>query len=130
MPLSKVDKRGLWVRQGDKVYLCGTLGSEFDRHQRALAAVSASEAYNAQMLGLQEVENLMDELEEKAKSSLEEGEILERRASPGYGDMPLEESKKIIDILNATKLIGVTLTDSYLLVPSKSVTAICKIKKL
>lgn len=130
MPLSKVEKRGLWVRRGGKVYLCGTLGPEFDRHQRALGAVSASEAYNAQILGLQEVEKLMDELEEKARSSLREGEVLEKRKSPGYGDMPIEESKNIIDILDASKLIGVTLTDSYLLVPSKSVTAICKIKTL
>lgn len=128
MPSSAIDKRGVWKREGDTVYLCGTLGSEYDRWQRARGAVSAAEAYAAQRKGLDEVEALMDELESEAREAVErDGGTLAPRRSPGYGELPLSLSAEIIAKLDATKRIGVSLTDSMLLVPSKSVTAICKV---
>ena len=121
--------RRRWCREGDRVYLCGTLGSEFDRWQRALAAVSAADAYFAQRIGLDAVERVMDELEAEARRSLEPGERLERRRSPGYGEMPLSMSREILEKLDATRQLGVSLTESELLVPSKSVTAICEVTR-
>ena len=123
-------KGGLWRREGDLIYLCGTLGAEFDARQRRAAAVSAAEAYRLQMEGLEEVERLMDDLESQARSSLKEGETLSPRRSPGYGEMALEVSRDILDKLDATRRLGVSLTDALLLVPSKSVTAICRICKM
>lgn len=124
--------RGLSLRttwQGrDVIFLCGTLGAAFDAWQRKLAAMSAADAYLAQLIGLDAVEKLMDELERKAKSEVEvEGKRLMPRRSPGYGDLPLVLSREIIALLDATKKIGVSITDSNLLVPSKSVTALCEI---
>ena len=126
-----IETHGVWTRRGDKVYLCGTLGAAFDQWQRSRAAVSAAEAYEAQVFGLNEVEKLMDRLEAEAKAEVEasgEERLLPRR-SPGYGTMPLEMSQEILDILDATNRIGVALTASRLLVPTKSVTAICEIVK-
>ena len=126
--LDAIKPRGCWRRVGKRVYLCGTLGAEFDRELRSRAAVSAAEAYAAQQLGLREVEALMDRLEAEARTAVEkDGEKLLPRKSPGYGEMPLEASREILDKLDATKLLGVTLTDSFLLAPSKSVTAICEV---
>ena len=126
---NSIKPRGCWQREGNRVYLCGTLGAEFDRELRSRAAVSAAEAYAAQQLGLKEVEALMDRLEAEARTAVEQsGERLLPRRSPGYGDMPLELSREILAKLDATKLLGVTLTDSLLLVPAKSVTAICEIE--
>ena len=124
-----IEPRGVWARQGRLVYLCGTLGAAFDQWHRARAAVSAAEAYEAQVFGLAEVERLMDRLEAEARASVEASgrERLLPRRSPGYGEMPLEHSREIIDALDATNRIGVSLTESWLLVPSKSVTAICEI---
>ena len=127
MESSPIVKRGVYKRVGGRVYLCGTLGAEFDRWQRARAAVSAAEGYAAQMEGLREIESLMDELEAAAKAEISEGESLLPRRSPGYGMLPLEMSREIIDILDATKKLGVALTDSLILVPSKTVTAVCEI---
>lgn len=45
------------------------------------------------------------------------------RFSPGYGDLPLETQKPILTLLDAQRLLGVTLTDSLLMTPCKSVTA-------
>jgi hypothetical protein len=41
--------------------------------------------------------------------------------------MPLSMSREIVEKLEATRRIGVAVTDSDLLVPSKSVTAVCEI---
>lgn len=127
-----IERRGLWRRDGDRVYLCGTLGAAFDRWQRARAAVSAAEAYEAQRLGLVEVERLMDELEAAARREVEADgrtRLLPRR-SPGYGEMPLAQSREILERLDATRKIGVALTDSLSLVPTKSVTAVCEIESV
>lgn len=127
-----IERRGLWRRDGDRVYLCGTLGAAFDRWQRARAVVSAAEAYEAQRLGLVEVERLMDELEAAARREVEaDGRTrLQPRRSPGYGEMPLAQSREILERLDATRKIGVALTDSLSLVPTKSVTAICEIESV
>ncbi|MDE3275578.1 MAG: vitamin B12 dependent-methionine synthase activation domain-containing protein [Verrucomicrobiota bacterium] len=126
-----VERRGLWKREGDRVYLCGTLGTAFDRWQRARAAVSAAEAYESQRLGLVEVERLMDDLEAEARAVVEASgrERLRPRRSPGYGEMPLAFSREILEKLDATRRIGVALTDSLALVPTKSVTAVCEIER-
>ena len=124
--------RGTWMRTRlggrDVVFLCGTIGSEFDAWQRRLAVTSAADALLSQQIGLAAVEKVMYEVEEKSKAEVEvEGRRLLPRKSPGYGDLPIELSRKIINGLDATKKIGVSITDSNLLVPSKSVTAICEI---
>lgn len=124
--------RSVWkrTRLGDKdvVFLCGTIGAEFDAWQRRLSVLSAADALLSQQIGLDAVEAVMDGLEKEVKVKVEgEGLKLKPRRSPGYGDLPLELSRKIINCLDATKKIGVSITDSDLLVPSKSVTAICEI---
>lgn len=119
--------RGVWMREGMKVYLCGTLGLQFDAWQRKLSALSAADAYFSQMIGLEAVERKMDALEDEVRATLAEGEELSPRRSPGYCDMPLSFSGEILAKLNAAKTLGVSLTSSGLMVPSKSVTAVCEI---
>ena len=124
--------RSTWMRtrlgERDVVFLCGTIGAEFDAWQRRLSVTSAADALLSQQIGLDAVEKVMDEVEEKSKAEVEvEGRKLLPRKSPGYGDLPLSLSRTIISELDATRKIGVSITDSDLLVPSKSVTAICEI---
>ena len=124
-----IDARGVWARFGDRVYLCGTLGAAFDAWQRRLAALSGADAYFSQQIGLDAVEREMDRIEAEARASISKGETLMPRRSPGYGEMPLSLSREIVDRLEATRRIGVAVTDSDLLVPSKSVTAICEVRR-
>ena len=124
--------RSTWMRTrldgAEVVFLCGTIGAEFDAWQRRLSVTSAADALLSQQIGLDAVEKVMDELEEKAKAEVEgEGRKLLPRKSPGYGDLPLELSRTILNELDAPRKIGVSITESNLLVPSKSVTAICEI---
>ena len=122
-----MEAKGVWARFGGRVYMCGTLGAAFDAWQRRLAALSGADAYFSQQIGLDAVEREMDRLEAEARASLAPGEKLMPRRSPGYGEMPLSLSREIVDRLEATRRIGVAVTESCLLVPSKSVTAICEI---
>ena len=146
-----VAARGAWTRTrldgAEVLFLCGTIGAEFDCWQRRLAALSAADALLSQQIGLDAVEKVMDELEERARREVEgkreegrakseegrgkrdegRGKRVMPRRSPGYGDLPLSLSRTIINELDAPRRLGVSITDSGLLVPSKSVTAICEI---
>ena len=51
------------------------------------------------------------------------GCALRHRFSPGYGDLPLSVQPAFLAALDATRRLGITLTSSFLMVPTKSVTA-------
>ena len=46
------------------------------------------------------------------------------RFAPGYGDFPLETQKELLSAVSATKKIGLSVNDSLILAPLKSVTAV------
>lgn len=46
------------------------------------------------------------------------------RFSPGYGDSPLEMQTQVLDLLDARRQLGITLSKGFMMSPSKSVTAI------
>ncbi|MBQ7760874.1 MAG: Vitamin B12 dependent methionine synthase activation subunit [Clostridia bacterium] len=53
-----------------------------------------------------------------------EKNVLRPRFSPGYGDFSIEHQRSILSVLDAYKNVGITLTDSLMMIPSKSVTAV------
>ena len=59
-------------------------------------------------------------LEEAQKDNLH----TKRRFSPGYGDLDMAVQKDLCLVLDTGRTIGVTLTESCMMVPVKSVTAI------
>lgn len=61
------------------------------------------------------------ELEDYAQ---EHSLYLRPRYSPGYGDFPLNCQRFLFDALEITKKIGVTLTEAFMMIPFKSVTAV------
>lgn len=67
-------------------------------------------------------ENLQGE-ELEANKNLKLKLKLTPRFSPGYGDVPLEVSQEIIEVLNADKYIGLSITRSGMMSPVKSITA-------
>lgn len=46
------------------------------------------------------------------------------RFSPGYGDLPMETQPVLLSTLDAQRKLGITLTKTLLMVPTKSVTAV------
>ena len=49
-------------------------------------------------------------------------------AAPGYGDFPLVEQRTLLGLLDASRKVGVSLTDALLMVPSKSVSAVIGVR--
>ena len=71
------------------------------------------------------VEALCDAQEARLRAQLlQEGRFLTDRFSPGYGDFPMERSKDLVDLLDASRRIGLTVSRSGILIPRKSVTAV------
>ena len=53
-----------------------------------------------------------------------EGYYLRPRFSPGYGDFSIEHQYYITRMIDSAKTIGLTITDSLMMTPTKSVTAV------
>lgn len=106
----------------DRVVVFGaTLGVDMDRLIAKYSRISPSKALLLQAIGAERIEALCDTFcEELAK---EKNVILKPRFSPGYGDLPLEVQRELFGILDCSKRIGLSLNDSLLMSPSKSVTA-------
>ena len=54
----------------------------------------------------------------------------DRRFSPGYGDLPLEFQRTLFAVLDCPRSIGLTLGETLLMMPTKSVTAVIGRKEL
>ena len=55
---------------------------------------------------------------------LKYNKVLTSRYSPGYGDLPIAMQNEFLEILQAKKTIGLSVTSSNILIPRKSITAI------
>ena len=55
---------------------------------------------------------------------MKEDKYLRPRFSPGYGDFSILHQKNILELLDAPRKIGLTVTESFMMTPTKSVTAI------
>lgn len=105
------------------VIMAATLTSNADKLIRKAAVTSMADSLAVDCLCSAAIEQICDRAEEEIFSHLEAA-YRTWRFSPGYGDLPLELQRDILLFLNASRRIGLTVTDNHLLIPSKSVTAI------
>lgn len=103
------------------ILFAATIGTEIDRSITRYGHIAPSKALMMQAIGAERIEALCNRFCEDIKK--ETGVRLKPRFSPGYGDLPLDAQKDIFNILDPAKHIGLTLNDSLLMSPSKSVTA-------
>lgn len=98
-----------------------TLGIEADRQIRSLSVTSVAKAVVMDACATAYIEQLCD---------MVQGEISQKhgnvnfRYSPGYGDFPIDAQFDILKLLDAQRKIGLTLSGTKMLIPSKSVTAV------
>jgi hypothetical protein len=102
-----------------------TLGTECDRLLRTYSVTDISKSVVLQACLASKIEEVCDALEDTLRA---DGMSLRQRYSPGYFDLDITENKKIFDMLELTKRIGLTLTETCQMVPTKSVTAIIGIE--
>lgn len=112
-------------RCSEIVLFAATLGLEPDRLIARTEHISPAKASMLQAVCTERIEALCDCFEADIRSeALQEGRNICNRYSPGYGDVPLALQKDVFQALSPTVPLGLTLNDSLLMTPTKSVTAI------
>ena len=110
------------------ILAAATLGTRTDLLLRRYSRTDMTRAVILQACAAARLEEYLDTWQEERKKELEEeGLYLRPRFSPGYGDFSIHHQKALLQRLEAPKRIGLTMTDGYMLTPSKSVTALAGI---
>ena len=103
------------------IFFAATLGLEIDREIRILTHKSPARALVLNAVGAAAIENVADKLSSDIRAKYEKK--LRPRFSAGYGDLPLEIQGEILNILDAPRSIGLSLTEGGVMTPTKSRTA-------
>lgn len=103
------------------ILFAATVGTQIDRLISKYGRISPAKGLMLQAIGAERIEALCDAFCDDLKKERPMGQC--PRFSPGYGDLPITAQKEIFALLDCPKHIGLSLTDSFLMSPSKSVTA-------
>ena len=99
--------------------LAVTLGVNVDRFIAKQTALSKASGFIADAIASAAAEAVCD----YADNYLRAGKG-PARFSAGYGDMDIKYQKDILNRLSSMQTVGIGLTDSYLMTPQKSITAV------
>ena len=111
-----------YLKNGSQaIFFACTLGSELDRLILKYSKLSPSKALMLQAIGAERIESLADSLEGELKKRYV---LTKPRISPGYGDFSIDSQRDILNALSASKLLGMSLSSSMLMSPTKSITAV------
>ena len=106
------------------VLMAATLGIGADKLLNRYELINMAKASIAQACGAECIEAYCNIIQEEIREwAGKENLYLRPRFSAGYGDLRLDTQKDIFNVLECTKRIGLTLTQSVLMYPTKSVTA-------
>ena len=100
-----------------------TIGFEVDRLIAALGHTDPYRALLTDACASSAIEDLADMATIAARDVFCPDAPITFRFSPGYGDLPLELQPKLLDMIDARRMLGLTVSKSMLLSPIKSVTA-------
>ena len=103
--------------------MAATIGPQVDALIRKYTSLDSVYASILQATGAMYIEEVVDLVNKEINKIAEaEGFSTRPRYSPGYGDVPLEMQKEFFRLLPCTR-IGLTLMDTLIMAPEKSVTA-------
>lgn len=137
--ISKADKNGLTIgnlkiesrnlaknlKNCQKAVLFGaTLGTRVDMLMKKYSLTDMSKTVVLQACAAAELEEYCDKMQKQIALELDTGLYLRPRFSPGYGDFSILHQKELLEMMEAPKKIGLTMTEGYMLTPTKSVTAV------
>ena len=102
-----------------------TAGMGIERELRRLSLTDPVAQVVFDAAGTATVERAADACEASiVATAAERGLYTNFRFSPGYGDMPLATQPMLLSTLDAQRRLGITLSKSLLMTPTKSVTAV------
>lgn len=109
------------------VVFAATVGLGLDRLIARYSSLSPVRALCLQAIGAERIEALCDTFETELCYATFHGRI-HARFSPGYGDLPLDFQREIFRVLDCPRRIGLSLNESLLMSPTKSVSALIGIE--
>ena len=102
------------------IVLAVSTGVEVDRLISKFQVSNKADAYLCDAISSALIESVADYL----CGILSNKMAITKRFSPGYADFPLEFQSQILDRLSSQSTVGISLTDSKMMIPTKSITAI------
>lgn len=107
------------------ILMSATLGIEIEREIRKLTYTELTKGVIVDACATTAIEEVCDIIQDNiAKGLVNKRKNITMRYSPGYGDLSIEKNKDILNILNSHNRIGLTVSDSGIMIPRKSVVAI------
>lgn len=107
------------------ILMAATLGMDIEKDIKKYSYTELTKGIIIDSCGTTAIEEVCDKVQDEIKNTiLKDGQYLTFRYSPGYGDLPIEKNIEILNILNGQKEIGLTITNSGIMIPRKSVVAI------
>ena len=105
-----------------------TLGAGVDRLMQRYSRTDMPAAVVLQACAAAFLESCCDAAQEDIALGLTDGFTLRPRFSPGYGDLSLSCQPDFLRVLDAPKKIGLSCTETNMLTPTKSITAVMGIR--
>lgn len=110
-------------------YMCAvmavTLGNSVDTKIRYYEKVNLTRSLILDACASTAIEWACDKVQEEIKKEAQNRDLgITYRYSPGYGDFSIDIQPKIINVLEAQKTIGLTVTENNIMIPRKSVSAV------
>lgn len=107
------------------IIIAATLGIEIEKEIRKCSYGNLTRGIIIDACATTAIEEICDLIQDKTKEDLLKiGKYITMRYSPGYGDLPISKNKDIINLLNANREIGLTINQSGIMIPRKSVIGI------
>lgn len=128
MEIESQNLSGLLKGCDKAILVAATAGIQTDLLVKQSEVTSKAEALIYNSIAISAIEKYMGILNLYFKEQYSSYE-LRPRYSPGYGDVPLEAQKDLLCVLDANRKIGVSLSTSLLMTPTKSITAIIGLGK-
>lgn len=105
------------------VFFAATVSAGIDVLLRRAQVSDITKAVVTDSLASVAVEQVCDKFEQIIKNKYSDY-YQTFRFGLGYGDLPIEQQKDFLKLLNAQRLIGLNVSESSMLIPTKSVTAV------
>ena len=107
------------------ILMAATLGINIEKDIKKYSCTELTKGIIIDSCATTAIEEVCDRVQNKIENNiLKNGQYLTFRYSPGYGDLSIEKNTEILTILNGQKEIGLTITNSGIMIPRKSVIAI------
>lgn len=105
------------------ILMCATISSGVDRVIRMAEISDMAKALILDVLSSVAIENVCNQIDGIIKEEYPQY-YQTWRFSAGYGDFPIDIQRDFLNVLNAPKKIGLCVTDTNIMTPRKSVTAV------